>query len=89
MNLKERRVEFAVKYMKQVFDKVMFTDECRATLDGPDGFSRGWVLNTLNILVGLRRQQGEGVVIFWAAILGSKLIDRFNVTDGVKMTAFT
>ena len=90
MNHKERRVEFAVKYMKQDFDKVMFTDECRAPLDGPDGFSRVWVLNKLDIPVRLRRQQGgEGVMIL-AAILGSKLIgpsqgtgrrenDRFHV----------
>ena len=42
MNHKEKRVEFAVKYMKQDSDKVTFTDECRRTLDGTDGFSRGW-----------------------------------------------
>ena len=79
MNHKERRVEFAVIYMKQDFDKVMFTDECRATLDGPDGFSRGWVLNKLDISVRLRRQQGGGGVMFWAAILGSKLIGPSNI----------
>ena len=67
--------------MKQDFDKVMFTDECRATLDGPDGFSRDWVLNKLDIPVRLRRQQGEGVM-FWAAILGSNLIGPFKVPDG-------
>ena len=53
MNHKEKRVEFAVKYMKQEFHKIMFTDERRATLDGPDGFSRGWVLNKLDIPVRL------------------------------------
>ena len=89
MNHKERRVEFAVKYMKQDFDKVMFTDECRATLDGPDGFSRGWVLNKLDIPVRLRRQQGGGRIMFWAAILGSKFIGAFKVSDGVKKTVFT
>ena len=88
MNHKERRVELAVKYMKQNFDKVMFTDECRATLDGPDGFSRGWVLK-LDIPVRLRRQQGRGRVMFWAAILGSKFIGAFKVPDGVKKTVFT
>ena len=89
LNLKETRVEFAVKYMKQNFDKVMFTDECRATLDGLDGFSRGWVLNKLDIPVRLRPQQGGGGVMFWAAILRSNLIGPFKVPDGVKMTAFT
>ena len=89
MNNKERRVEFAVKNMKQNFDKVMFTEECRATLDGPDGFSRGWVLNKLDIPDRLRRQQGRGGVMFWAAILGSKLLGPFNVRDSVKMITFT
>ena len=95
MNHKEKRVEFAIKYMKQDFDNVMFTDECRATLDGPDGFSRGWVLNKLDIPVRLRRQQGGGGVMFWAAILGSKLPtqgtgrrenDRFHVHRNSRTT---
>ena len=86
---KERRVDFAVKYMQQDFDKFLFTDENRTTLDGPDGFSRGWVLNKLDIPVRLRRQQGGGGVMFWAAVLGSKLISSSKVPDGVKMTAFT
>ena len=73
--------------MKHDFDKV--TDECRSTLDGPDGFSKGWVLNKLDIPVRLRRQQGDGGVMFWAAILGSKLIAPFKVPEGVKMSAFT
>ena len=38
MNHKQRGVEFAVENMKQEFDKILFTDESRATLDGPDGF---------------------------------------------------
>ena len=89
MNHKEKRVEFAVKYMKQDSDKVTFTDECRGTLDSPDGFSRGCVLNKLDIPVRLRRQQGGSGVIFWAAIFGSKFIGPFKVQDSVKMTAFT
>ena len=88
MNHKKRRVEFAVKNMKQDFDKVMFTDECLATLDGPDGFSRGWVLNKLEIPFRLPRQQGGGGVMFRAAILGSKLIGPFKVPDSVELTAF-
>ena len=75
--------------MKQDFDKIIFTDECRATLVGPNEFSRSWVLNKLDIPVRLRRQQGGEGVMFWAAILESKLIGPFKVPDGVKMTAFT
>ena len=85
----KKGVEFSVKYIKQDFDKVMFTEECRATVGGPDGFSRGWVLNKLDIPLRLRRQQGGGGVMFWTAILGSKLIGLFKVPDGLKMTTFT
>ncbi len=40
---KAKRLTWAKKNMKVNFNDVMFTDECRATLDGPDGFSRGWL----------------------------------------------
>ena len=48
--------------------RIIFTDECRATLDGPDGFPRGWILNKLDTSVRLRREQGGGGVMFWADI---------------------
>ena len=38
---KTKRVKWATDYIKCDFFTVIFTDECRATLDGPDGFSRG------------------------------------------------
>ena len=38
----ERRMNWVEKYMKMNFESVIFTHECRATLEGPDGWSYGW-----------------------------------------------
>ena len=61
--------------MKLDFSKVIFTNECRATLDGPDG----WIIEGKS----LRRQQR---VMFWAGIVGDKLIGPFRVPEGVNWT---
>ena len=42
---KEKRIQWAKKYLKQGFSKVIWTDECRATLDGPDGWAKGWLIS--------------------------------------------
>jgi hypothetical protein len=76
---------WAEQYLKQDYYNVIFTDECRATLDGPDGFSRGWILDGLDIPARLRRQQGGGGTMFWAGLYGSTVVGPFRVPDGVKM----
>ncbi|CAI9550981.1 unnamed protein product, partial [Staurois parvus] len=45
--------------------QVLFTDECRATLDGPDGWSSGWLVDGHPVPTRLRHQQDGGGVIFW------------------------
>jgi len=84
---KEKRISWARKNMKLDFSKVIFTDACRTTLDGPDGWSKGWVCNDSSIPSRLRRQQGGGGVMFWAAIVGDELIGPFRVPEGVKMNS--
>ena len=61
------------------------TDECRAILDGPNDFARGWVLNDLPTPTIYKRQQGESGVMFWAGIVDSKLVEPFRVMEGIKM----
>ena len=42
---KVKRVGWAERYHKENLSNVIFTDECWAILEGPDGRARGWVLN--------------------------------------------
>ena len=67
------------------FRRVTFTDECRATLDGPDGFCREWLHTETEIPCRLRRQQGDGGVMFWAGIMYNKIVGPFRVPERVKM----
>ncbi len=80
-------MRWATNYIKCDFSTVIFTDECRATLDGPDGFSRGWIGHGFETSFRLRRQQGGGGVTFWAGICEDTLIGPFMVEEGVKMNS--
>ncbi|CAI9583104.1 unnamed protein product, partial [Staurois parvus] len=60
-----KRLHWAEKYMKTNFQTVLFTDECHATLDGPDGWSSGWLVDGHPVSTRLRRQQGGSGVMFW------------------------
>ena len=86
---REKRVEWAKKYMKLDFSKVIFTDECRATLDGPDGWASGWIRDGHSAPTRKRRQQGGGGVMFWAAIIKDELVGPFRVENGVKINSET
>ena len=73
----EKRLKWAENNMKVNFEKVIFTDECRATLDGPDGWSRGWYDAQLPPPQRLRRQQGGGGIMFWAGIINNEMVGPF------------
>lgn len=81
----DKRVEWAKRYMKLDFQTVIFTDECRASLDGPDGWARGWISNGSTTPTRLKRQQGGGGCMFWAGLHGSNLIGPFRIQEGIKI----
>ncbi len=56
---KNLRFNWARQYMKTNMEYVLFTDESRATLDGPDGWAKGWVIKGYPAPVRLRRQQAR------------------------------
>ncbi|XP_076044757.1 uncharacterized protein LOC143027362 [Oratosquilla oratoria] len=72
--------------MKTNFQQVLFTDEARATLDGPDGWAKVWSPTGAAIPHRVRRQQGGGE-FFWAGIIGDTLVGPFRVPEGVKLTS--
>ena len=76
-------------YFKLDFQSVLFTDESRANLYGPDGWSKVWVPEEAEIPDRVRRQQGSESVMFWAEIIGFKLLGSYRVPEGVKLTSKT
>ena len=86
---KLKRQDWARKYLKTDFSKVLWTDEMRVTLDGPDGWARGWISNGHRAPLRLRRQQGGGGVMVWAGIIKDELVGPFRVENGVKMNSQT
>jgi len=84
---KDSRLKWARDHMKTNMQMVLFTDETRATLDGPDGWGKGWVANGQERHTRLRRQQGGGGVMIWAGIIGDELVGPVRVPDGVKITS--
>ena len=59
----QKRLAWATKYLKTDFRNVLWTDETRATLDGPDGWTKGWLLKGASPRLWYKRQQGGGGVM--------------------------
>ena len=54
-----KAIVWAKMYLKLDFQNVVFSDECRATLEGRDGFCRGWLWHGQSTPIRFKRQQGE------------------------------
>ena len=66
---------------------VLFTDSSHATLDGPDVWSKGWVINGEDCHQHLRHQEGGGGIMIWAGIIGGFMVGPWILPDGTKITA--
>ena len=75
--------------MKIDFSKVIFTDKSRVTFDGPNGWSKGWILQDITAPITKRRQQDRGRIMIWAGIVWNKLIGPFKDDDDVKLISET
>ncbi|OXA38649.1 Transposable element Tc3 transposase [Folsomia candida] len=64
---KDARLEFARKYMSwdKEWQKVIFTDEKKLNLDGPDGYSYYWHHLKKEPEIFSKRQAGGGSVMLW------------------------
>ncbi|KAF4660056.1 hypothetical protein FOL47_007305 [Perkinsus chesapeaki] len=84
---KAARLEWARTYKKEDFSNVIWTDETSASLDGPDGWAKGWVVNGKEVPGRFKRQQGGGGVMIWAAIVDDEIIGPTRVPKGVKINS--
>ncbi|KAF4718522.1 hypothetical protein FOZ63_011875, partial [Perkinsus olseni] len=82
---KAMRLDWARENIKRDFSTVLWTDECRATLDGPDAWASGWILHGTSPPPRMKRQQKGGGVMFWAGIIDDIVVGPFRVENGVKM----
>lgn len=57
-----------------------FSDECRVTLNEPEGMSRSWDSHISSQPIWLRNQQ-----VGFFGIIGSKIKSSFKVNNGIKL----
>ena len=62
---------------------ILFTDETRAALDVPDGWSKCWVGIGAKLHNCFWHHQGGGGVMLWARIIDNQLISPVMVPAGV------
>lgn len=86
---KKLRYNWALRYMKTNMEAVIFTDETRVCLDGPDNWSKGWVENNSSPPVKIKRQQGGGGIMIWAGIIDNELIGPVRIKEGVKINSIS
>ena len=66
---------------------ILLTDKFRATLDGPDNWSKGWVVSEHQRLTRICRQQGGEGIMIWAGIINDQIVGPLREPEGVKLTS--
>ena len=75
--------------MKTPSNIILFTDETRASLDGPDCWKKGWILDGQPKLKILVRQRQRGGIMIWAGIYDDKILGPYRVQDDLKLISKT
>ena len=68
---------------KKDFQTVLWTDEIRTTLDGPDN----WLQKGVNPRLRYKHKQGGGGLIISAGIIGNQVFGPFLVPEGLKINS--
>ena len=81
----QKQLVWTKTFLKLDFQKFLFSDECRATLEVPARLCRCWLRHGQSTPNRFKRQQSGDRIIFWAIIYKKHLIGPFRVDDCVKM----
>ncbi|KAF4651908.1 hypothetical protein FOL47_011357, partial [Perkinsus chesapeaki] len=84
---RDRRLAWASENMKTEFKYVIWTDEARVSLDGPDGWARGWIADGSPIPSRNKRQQGGGGLMIWVGMVDGRVIGPVRMKPGVKLNS--
>lgn len=81
---KEKHICSGLRNTWRLIFKVLFTNDCCSTLDGPGGWRSGWLLNGHPVPTRLQHQQGGGGVMIWIRLLGREMVGPFRFPESVK-----
>ncbi|GJQ82144.1 hypothetical protein Trydic_g5986 [Trypoxylus dichotomus] len=89
--LKDGRLNFATQHIQWSEDwkKVVFTDEKRVNLDGPDGFQHYWHNLRKEPKVISRRPQDSGGVMVWGVISYSEAVEIIFIEGSLNAQKYT
>lgn len=79
-------LDWSKKNLKTDFSKVLWTDEMRVTLDGPDGWAHGWISNWTELHFESDASKVEVGYWYGLVLLKMSWLDLFGLKMGSKST---